>query len=268
VTRDRARKKAIRARMAAGGESYSVAARRVGVAGPASQSAVAGPAGPAVAADEIIVRADRTLAAPGAWMELRIDTGWPERPARARPRPGPFGSLVRRAGRAAWDRIAPGVDAASVREAFTHQAGAGFLEAAARRYQIDFGAYAQLYADGQLSGGHSGATMQGRHRVRRGSRQEYDPLGLLMLLRGTSEARLTGDETVRGTSCRVLEVRAGSTGLTVWIDDEHVRRVRFEEHARGEPPTVSQTVTLELWDFGPPAEPLDWSRLPSFPRPE
>jgi hypothetical protein len=265
VTRDRARKKAIRARMAAGGEPYSVAARRVGATDPARQPAAAGPA---VAADEIIARANRTLAAPGARIEFRIDTGWPERPARPRPRPGPFGRLVRRAGRAAWERIAPGVDAASLREAFTHQVGAGFLQAAAGRYQIDFGAYAQLYADGQLFGGQPGVTLQGRHHDRRGSRDAHDPLGLLMLLRDTSEARLAGDETVRGTSCRVAEVRTGATGLTVWIDDEHVRRVRFEEHASGEPPTVSRTVTLELWDFGPPAEPLDWSRLPSFPRPD
>jgi hypothetical protein len=256
MTRDRARKKAIRARMAAGGEPYSVAARRVGTADPA---------GPAMATDEIIARADRTLTAPGARMEFRIETELPARPPRPRPRPRPFGRLVRRAGRAAWERVAPGVDAASLREAFTHQVGAGFLEPAAGRYQVDFGAYAQMYADGQLFGGQPGATLQARHHDRRGSRDAHDPLGMLLLLRGTNEARLAGDETVRGTSCRVVEVRAGSTGLTVWIDDEHVRRVRFEEHARGEPPTVSRTVTLELWDFGPPAEPLDWSRLPSFP---
>ncbi len=66
----------------------------------------------------------------------------------------------------------------------------------------------------------------------------------------------------------MVEVRAGSTQLTVWIDDEHVRRMRFEEHSSGGPPSVSRTMTYELWDFGPPAEPLDWSRLPIFPRPE
>ena len=70
MTRDRARKKAIRARMAAGGEPYSVAARRMGAAGPA---------GPAVAADEIIARANRTLAVPGARIELRTETEWPIR---------------------------------------------------------------------------------------------------------------------------------------------------------------------------------------------
>jgi len=259
VTRDRARKKAIRARMAAGGEPYSVAARRVGAADAASQPADA---------DEIIDRANRTLATPGARIELRTDTALPGRPPQVRPRPGPFGRLVRRAGRAAWERIAPGLDAATIREMFTHQVGVGLLEAAAGRYQIDFGGYAQMLVGGQLFGGPSGAVVQDRNRHRRGSREVYDPLGMLMLLRGTSEARLVGHETVRGTSCRVVEVRAGSTGLTVWIDDDHVRRMRFEEYASGGPPGASQTVNYELWDFGPPAGPLDWSRLPSFPRPE
>jgi hypothetical protein len=259
VTRDRARKKAIRARMAAGGEPYSVAARRVGATDPASQP---------VAADEIIDRANRTLAAPRARIELRTDTELPERPPRVRHRPGPFGRLVRRAGRAAWERIALGLDAATIREMFTHQVGLGLLEAAAGRYQIDFGGYAQMFVGGQLFGGPSGAVVQDRNRHHRGSREAYDPLGMLILLRDTSQARLVGHETVRGTSCQVVEVRAGSTGLTVWIDDEHVRRMRFEEHASGGPPGISQTVTYELWDFGPPAEPLDWSHLPSFPHPE
>jgi len=51
VTRDRARKKAIRARMAVSGEPYSVAARKL---------AATGPAGGATAVREIIVRADKT----------------------------------------------------------------------------------------------------------------------------------------------------------------------------------------------------------------
>ena len=190
-----------------------------------------------------------------------------ERPARPRPRPGPFGRLVRRAGRAAWERIAPGVDAASLREAFTHQVGAGFLQGAARRYQIDFGAYAQLYADGQLFGGQPGATLQGR--ITTGADRVTPTTRWACSCCCGTPARPSGRRRDGArTSCRVVEVRTGSTGLTVWIDDVHVRRVRFEEHAPGEPPTVSQTVTLELWDFGPPAEPLDWSRLPSFPRPD
>ena len=39
MTRDRARKKAIRARMAASGEAYSVAARKLAATGPAGDAA-------------------------------------------------------------------------------------------------------------------------------------------------------------------------------------------------------------------------------------
>ena len=53
---------------------------------------------------------------------------------------------------------------------------------------------------------------------------------------------------------------AGPAELTVWIDDEHIRRIRREERAE----TISRTATLELWDFGVPVDALDWSRLPSL----
>ena len=253
MTRDRARKKAIRARMAASGEPYGVAARKL---------AATGPAGGAADVREIIARADRTLAEPSARIEFRIDTVLPER--RPPPHPGPLGRLARLSARAVWGRIAPGVSAADVREAFTHQVGEGFFEAAAGRYQIDYGAYAHMYIGGQRFGGQPGHPVQARHRDHHEPKQPYDPLGLLMLLQGTTDAQHVRDEAVRGTPCRVAAVRTGSAGLTVWIDDEHVRRIRFEEHASSRQASVSRLVTLELWDFGVPVDSLDWSRLPSF----
>jgi hypothetical protein len=256
MTRDRARKKAIRARMAACGEPYSVAARRL---------AAADSPGPAADAGEIIACADRTLRASSARIEYRIDTVLPER--RPRPRSGPLGRLARLAARAAWERIAPGVDAAGLREAFTHQVGEGFLEAADGRYQIDYGAYAQMYIDGKRFGGRPGSLVQAHHRDHHAPDRRSDPLGLLMLLQGTTDAQHVRDETVRGTPCRMVAVRAGSAGLTVWIDDEHIRRIRFEEHASSVQASVSRIVTLELWDFGLPAVSLDWSRLPSLRTP-
>ena len=54
VTRDRARKKSVRARMAASGEPYSVAARKLGRTGAAGEAA----------RDEVITRMEATLAAP------------------------------------------------------------------------------------------------------------------------------------------------------------------------------------------------------------
>ena len=254
MTRDRARKKAIRARMAASGEPYSVAARKL---------AATGPAGGAADVREVIARADQTLAEPSARIEFRIDTVLPERSPR--PRRGPLGRLARLAARVAWERIAPGVSAADLREAFTHQVGEGFLEAAARRYQIDYGPYAQMYIDGNRFGGQPGHPVQPRHRDHL-PEQSYDPLGLLMLLQGTTDAQHVRDETVRGTPCRMVAVRAGSAELTVWVDDQHGRRIRVGEHASSGQASVSRTVTLELWDFGVPADPLDWSRLPNFSR--
>jgi hypothetical protein len=253
VTRDRARKKAIRARMAASGEPYSVAARKL---------AAAGPAGGAADVREIIARAGKTLAEPSARIELRIDTVLPERPPR--PDPGPLGRLARRSARAVWERIAPVVSAADLREAFTRQAADGFLEPAAGRYQLDFGGYAVMCVDGRQFAGMPGTPLQASYRQRRPPAGRYEPLGLLMPLQGTTGAQHVGDETVRGTPCRVVAVRTGSAELTVWVDDQHVRRIRFEEHASSRQASVSRIVTLDLWDFGVPVDSLDWSRLPSF----
>ncbi len=56
---------------------------------------------------------------------------------------------------------------------------------------------------------------------------------------------------------RFEELRA--LPVTVWIDGQHVRRVRFE----GGPP-ARHRATLDLWEFGVPVGELDWSRLPTF----
>ena len=246
MTRDRARKKAIRARMAAGGEPYSVAARKLTT-----------PAAP-VTVGEIVARTDSTLAAPSARIEFRVDMA--RREPRPAPRtPGPIGRLVARSARAAWARFA-GEDAASLREAFAHPVAAGFIEPAAGRYQIDYGHYAVMYRDGQQFGGRSGTPLQARHRDRLAPETDT-PLALLRRPHGATGARHVGDEPVRGTPCRVIAVTgAGPAELTVWIDDEHIRRIRREERAE----TISRTATLELWDFGVPVDALDWSRLPSL----
>jgi hypothetical protein len=84
---------------------------------------------------------------------------------------------------------------------------------------------------------------------------------MLRQLRDVTGARSAGGETLRGTPCRTVAVTAGTAELTVWIDDHHVRRIQVEERASD---TVSKRRTLDLWDIGVPAGPLDWSRLPSF----
>jgi hypothetical protein len=91
-----------------------------------------------------------------------------------------------------------------------------------------------------------------------------EPLGLLTQLRSTTDARYTGDDTVRGTPCEVLAVLAGPAELTVWIDDAHIRRIESAEHAVDQYSSVSKRLTIELWDFGVAIDSLDWSRLSSF----
>jgi hypothetical protein len=59
---------------------------------------------------------------------------------------------------------------------------------------------------------------------------------------------------------RFEELRA--LPVTVWIDGQHVRRIRFE---RG--PQLRHRATLDLWEFGVPVGELNWSRLPTFRSP-
>jgi hypothetical protein len=249
VTRDRARKKAIRARMAKTGEPYSVAARGLSGTQPAADAA---------AVREIIARAQSTLAAASARIEFRMDTtvDYSRQPRR----PGPVGRLVRRGMWAAMDRIVPGLRDAFQRDSFAHLVGAGFIEPAAGRYMIDFGGYAQIRDGDRLFGGLSGAFLEPRHQARRPPERANDPLGLLRMLGEATDATHAGDEEVQGTACRKVAVRVASADLTAWIDDEHIWRVQSEEHASN----VSRTLTLDLWDFGPADGSLDWSRLPSF----
>ena len=112
----------------------------------------------------------------------------------------------------------------------------------------------------------------------------------LWALTGTATARTVGTEAVRGIACQQLIVEvdlaraleAGGEGwpasfcpgpealttaaLAVWIDEQHVRRVRFSQLTRGEvspePADRVSTVEVELWDFGTSVAHLDWSRFP------
>jgi hypothetical protein len=259
VTRDRARKRAIRARMAASGEPYSVAARKLDATAPVSDAA---------AVRAIIGCAASTLAVPSARIEFRTDWEFTPRPGLPERRsPGLVGRLARRAAGAAWARIAPGVDAASLRDAFAHQVAVGYLEPAADRYLMDSGAYAEMRVNGKRYGGPPGAPLQGRRPQHAPGKQPDEPTGLLRLLQDVTDARYTGEETLRGTVCRSAAARAGSAELTVWIDAEHVRRIQIEDRASDEFSSTGKRLTLELWDFGVPVDSLDWSRLPSFVTP-
>lgn len=279
---NRARSRAIRARMAETGENWTVAARHVtesasatgsreGTAASGEQystaargSAATAPMASAGGVREVTACADRTLAAPSARISVRVDTEFilPERQSPSPP--GPIGRLARLAAKATWERLAPDWDTARLREAFEHQAGEGYLLPAAGRYMIDFGGYAEMYLDGKRFGGPPGQSVRGRRWNYRAPRPADDPLGLLRLLQGVTDSRHTGEEVLRGTRCQVFAVRAGSAEFTVWTDGERIRRTLSEEHASQGNTRVSKKRRIELWDFGAPVGSLDWSHLPRF----
>ncbi len=261
VTRDRARKKAIRARMAASGEPYSAAARRLDAPSPADEAAVT---------DEVVVaRANSTLAAPRARIELRMDRDVTRSRARSERRllPRPVTRLARFAAEAAWKRISPEMDLASVRDMLlqqmTHRVGEGFAEPAADRYQIDFGGYAEMRFNGRYYGGGSGRPLQASHPHKAPDDPLDEPLEWLRKLRDVTGTRPAGHETVRGTPCRVVAARADSFEFTIWFDDEHIRRVQSVWNVPAQLVSGSVTRTLELWDFGAGESPADWTHLPN-----
>jgi hypothetical protein len=267
VTRDRARKKAIRARMAATGEPYTAAARGLDAADAAGAEAVSTDS-PAFTA-EVIARANATLAVPRARIEVRVDRDINWSLARPLPRvPRPVARLARSAAEAVWKRISSEMDLASAGEElkrnFRHLVGEGFVEPAAGRYQIDFGGYAEMHFDGEYYGGPSGRPLRANNHQKPPDNPEREPLDLLRRLRDATDARPAGHESVRGTPCRVVAVQAGSLELTVWTDDEHVRRVQSQWNVLGDRAKGSILRTLELWDFGAEDSPADWTRLPDF----
>lgn len=232
---------------------------------------------------EIVGCARRTLAALSARVAYRYD--WNVSRARPQTSPGPVGGLVKLVGQAVWERVSGG-------KAFGHGAADGFIEPATGRYMIDFGSYAMLCTDGVTYGGLSGRWLQ----TLRPDKREGEVLWLLRLIPGTTGARLEGTETLRGTLCRNYTIsvdvrRAAADGgraglptptgvssalppvlvLTVWIDSENVRQVRFEDRTKSPQTTLdassAKVLTLELWDFGVPVRELDWSRLPTFRTP-
>jgi hypothetical protein len=277
VTKDRARKQDIRARMAASGEPYSVAARHLVGFGAAGGSMAA-------MAAKVAACASATLDEPSARMGIRwfIDLPWVEAPETP--------PEQRRAGAQGLARRLLG----ALLRTGTHAAGEGFAEPAARRYMIDCGFAGFVCREGAVD--------QGRHGWRvRPSRPEATQvtathwLWSLWALTGTATARIVGTEAVRGVACQHLIVEvdlaraleAGGEGwpasfssgpevpttvaLAVWIDEQHVRRVSFSNSAHGkvspEPAERvsadrASTVEVELWDFGTSVAHLDWSRFP------
>ena len=253
--------------MAASGEPYSAAARKLGRTGAAGEAA----------RDEVITRMEATLAAPSATIEVRkqITVG----PAAARDRPrGPFRRLADAAVRGGWNRVVPEQARTPLRTASSGSA-LGVIEPSARRFQYvvfrqcRYSALAQLALGPDMALGLDADPAQGAHSAPR-----EDPLELLMRLRPVTTARYAGEETVRGARCRKIAVTAGGTpaALTVWVDGEHVRQVQAVTSTKAKRIAVTvvatTTVTAQLWDFGVPVDSVDfrrpsalWSKLARHP---
>jgi hypothetical protein len=224
------------------------------------------------ALDAIGEALERTRAAGSARVALVVEHAWGAAPVAA-PRPGPVRRALLGAGKRIAKRVFRDVD-------LLRQEAEGFLDLAARRYMIDYGSYARLFADGREWGGLSGrelATLPPEHEV------VPTPLWLVDVVAGITSAEEVAGEDVRGERCRhfVAEtdlsqasratpggVAAPTVGrfenllalpIHVWLDESHVRRVRRASSDRIE--------TVELWDFGAPLAALDWTRLPTFRTP-
>jgi hypothetical protein len=168
---------------------------------------------------------------------------------------------------------------------FRRQTSEGIIDIAGRRYMLDYGSYARLYADGKEWDGRSGRALA---TLPPDGSAFPTPLWLLDLLAGVVGASETGTEEVRGVTCRHLAatadlsrasqaVRGGIAApgrrrfeellalpVEIWIDDTQIRRIRFNSSEGVE----QHTDTLELWDFGVPIDDLDWTRLPTFQSPD
>jgi hypothetical protein len=248
-------------------------------------------AGGEAAAREIAACAERTLAASSARIELHQEAEMRRLPQGEWP--GPFGLsgvMGRVAGgtaklvATAWTRhLSRRLEATGGLES-RRLVGEGIAEPAQGRYMIDYGSWAMLDADGKTFTGQSGRALQtppnnpGRKRL-----EVVQWWLLLRLLPSTTDAAPEGTDTLHGTLCQRLAAHvdtarwASGEGLrplplidrflrvlpvTVWIDGQHVRRIRFEG---GQTPTY--ITTLDLWEFGVPTGDLDWSRPPAFRSP-
>jgi hypothetical protein len=168
---------------------------------------------------------------------------------------------------------------------FRHQSAEGVLDMTARRYMLDYGNFARLYADGQEWHGRSGRAIA---TLPPDAGALPTPLWLLDLLSGLTDAIDVDTEHVRGARCRHLAAKADlslaarvtsgavavpacarfddllALPVDVWVDESHIRRIRFSSHQRID----QRTETLDLGNLGMRLDDLNWTRLPTFRSPD
>ena len=236
MTRDRARKRSVRARMTASGEPYSVAARKLASSAEPALSLLA-------------ERVNATLAARSARIRYRVETDLATREdLRAK--------FVRFIGDAAAEAHRP-------RHGSVHRRRRRrrFHRAADRPISDLLGGYATVVTGGRQFFGRTGESVEEHPSPDSYSGDDW-LLEPLEWVRGTAIARFGGEDIVRDTPCQVIAAETRLAPVCV-LDGRrlHPASPRADREV-GHMGDVRGQATLELWDFGVAAETLDWSRFP------
>lgn len=140
---------------------------------------------------------EHTLDAGTARIKLIVDRSW-KMPSMPYQRRGgvlrPFLNASKRAAKQLVKTAAPDLD-------FRHQTAEGVIDMTGRRYMLDHGSYARLYADGQEWDGRSGRAIA---TLPPSPDRVPTPLWLVDLLAGVTDATDVGAEDVRGAPWRHL----------------------------------------------------------------
>lgn len=254
MTSDRARKQAIRARMAATGEPYATAAREIGAI---SRDAA-----------DVVTAAAHTLAEPSCRITFRRDVDVRLSSAALRLLSDTVTSATPAAVRMFLHKhFSAGPD-------LRHIAGEGLADLAGGRYMIDAGESALIGLNGDIIGGRPGQPLAELPPAK--NEYSMEPLWVLRQLPRATTVHAEGTEPPHGTPCWKYAVdpviAAGRdpelTSVTAWLDDGLIRQIQVVAHVQPRGGSVTFDTTLELQDFGLGLNGLDWSRLPSFRNPD
>lgn len=222
----------------------------------------------------IFTALEQTLAAGAARITWSTEWSIASRPARER---GPVSTAALGVAKAAGKAVGgPLLGLAFRGYDPLHPHGEGVLDLVGRRWMVDYHSHAVLHVGTQEWSGRSGRPLD---TLDVATPRIPSPLWLFDLVAGVNGAEDHGTEEVDGPRWRHLLATADlaeasarrpegmasparnryedllAPPIEVWLDDGHLRRLRFVGELG--------TDTLTLTEFGIPAEGLDWSRLPS-----
>jgi hypothetical protein len=224
----------------------------------------------------ILTALEQAVAAGSARISWSTDASW-SFPATPAPERGPVSTAALGVAKAAGKAIGGGlVKLVSRGRDPWHLNGEGVLDLTGRRFMVDYDSYAVLQVRAQEWSGRSGRSLS---TLAASAPHIPSPLWLVDLVAGVKEAEDRGTEQVDGQAWRhllaVTDLAAASARrpegmaspareryeellalpLEVWLQDGHLRRLRFVVDER--------TDTVTFTDFGVPVDGLDWSRLPA-----